>query len=84
MIKGKKNTKKPAHGSKTSCFFCKNGDISMPMWGFCRRFFYGTGFLPYSAGVGQGTYVGLQYPWYPPLGIKFAQGFAYRRFYNAR
>lgn len=54
------------------------------MCGFCRRFFYGTGFLPYSAGVGQGTYVGLQYPWYTPLGIKFAQGFAYRRFYNAR
>ncbi len=49
------------------------------MCGCYRRCFYGTGVGPYSAGVGQGSFVGLQYPWLPPLGIIFGFIFAYRR-----
>lgn len=56
----------------------------MPICGLYRRFFNGTGFGLYSAGFGQGSFVGLQYPWFPPLGIIFGFIFAYRRYFNAR
>lgn len=56
----------------------------MPMCGLCRRCFYGTGVGPCGAGVGQGSFVGLQCTWYPPLGIIFGFIFAYRRYFYAR
>lgn len=56
----------------------------MPICGLYRRFFYGTGVRPYSAGFGQGSFVGLQCSWLPSLGIGLGLIFAYRRYFYAR
>ena len=80
----KKNTKKTYKGYKTSSFFCKKCDIPRLMCGRYRRCFYGTGVRLYSAGFGQGSFVGLQCSWLPSLGIGCGLVFAYRRYLHAK
>ena len=79
----KKTQKKHTKATKPVAFFCKKCEGVLGSCVGCIGGVFMVQVRLYSAGFGQGSFVGLQC-WFPPLGIGCGLVFAYRRFLYAK